>query len=118
MKFNNAEETPTLERVPPAKIAGGGGGCLISQHEIADAIFEENRRCLIADFYKHLAEDYSAQARANGLLAKMHEQRFSQGREAGKTFTLDGFCASAMRKCARRGEGFAVERSERKVGHS
>lgn len=118
MKFNNAEETPTLERVPPAKIAGGGGGCLISQHEIADAIFEENRRCLIADFYKHLAEDYSAQARANGLLAKMREQRFSQGREAGKTLTLDGFCASAMRKRARQGEGFAVERSERKVGHS
>jgi hypothetical protein len=89
MKLINAEETPTLERVPPAKFAGGGGGCLISQEDIAYAIFEENRRCLLADFCKHLAEDCSAQARANGLLAKQREQRSCQGREAGKTFTLD-----------------------------
>lgn len=74
MEFLNTAKTPTLERVPPAKIAGGGGGCLISREDIAAAIFEENRRCLIADFYKHLNEVHGAHARANGLFAKKREQ--------------------------------------------
>lgn len=48
MKFKNAEENQTLERVPPAKIAGGGGGCLSWPNETnAEAIFAENRRCIV-----------------------------------------------------------------------
>mgnify|MGYP003397082751 CR=1 FL=1 len=83
MQFLNTAKLSTLERVPPAKIAGGGGGCLISQQDIAAAIFEENRRCLIADFYKHLAKDYSAQARANGLLAKKARARIQSRARSG-----------------------------------
>lgn len=84
MKFILSGKTQTLERVPPAKNAGGGGGCLISQQAFSATIFEENRRCLIADFYKHLAKDYSAHARADGLFSKKARARKQSRARSGQ----------------------------------
>lgn len=84
MKFISPCKTQTLERVPPQD-CGGGGGVDFALADNAFSIFEVNRRCLIADFYKHLAKDYSAHARANGLFSKKARTRKQSRARSGQS---------------------------------